>query len=53
MSMIGVAVANLDRLDAILPSVRDLGRQHVGYGVQQSHYDTVATALVCRWPTCA
>ena len=46
MSMIGVAVANLGRLDAIVPAVRDLGRRHAGYGVQQSHYDTVATALV-------
>ncbi len=46
MSMIGVAVANLGRLDAIVPTVRELGRRHAGYGVQQSHYDTVGTALV-------
>ena len=46
MSMIGTAVANLGHLDAIVPAVRDLGRRHAGYGVQQSHYDTVATALV-------
>jgi hemoglobin-like flavoprotein len=46
MSMIGVAVANLSKLDVIVPAVRDLGRRHAGYGVQQAHYDTVATALV-------
>ena len=46
MSMIGVAVANLGKLDVIVPAVRDLGRRHAGYGVQQAHYDTVATALV-------
>lgn len=46
MSMIGTAVANLGQLDAIVPAVRDLGRRHAGYGVQQSHYDTVAAALV-------
>lgn len=46
MSMIGTAVANLHRLDAIVPAVRDLGRRHAGYGVQPSHYDTVATALL-------
>src|SRR6476659_7465214 len=46
MSMIGAAVANLGRLDVIVPTVRELGRRHAGYGVQQSHYDTVGTALV-------
>jgi hemoglobin-like flavoprotein len=46
MSMIGVAVANLGKLDVIVPAVRDLGRRHVGYGVRQAHYDTVGTALV-------
>ena len=46
MSMIGVAVANLGKLDVIVPAVRDLGRRHAGYGVRQAHYDTVATALV-------
>jgi hemoglobin-like flavoprotein len=46
MTMIGVAVANLGRLDVIVPTVRELGRRHAGYGVQQSHYDTVGTALV-------
>jgi len=46
MSMIGIAVANLGKLDVILPAVRDLGQRHAGYGVRQAHYDTVGTALV-------
>ena len=46
IGMIGTAVANLGDLDAIVPAVRDLGRRHAGYGVQHSHYDTVATALI-------
>ncbi len=46
MSMIGVAVANLGKLDVILPAVRDLGQRHACYGVRQAHYDTVGTALV-------
>jgi hemoglobin-like flavoprotein len=46
MSMIGTAVANLGKLDVIVPAVRDLGRRHAGYGVRQAHYDTVGTALV-------
>ena len=46
MAMIGMAVANLNRLDTILPAVQDLGRQHATYGVQPAHYDTVGSALL-------
>src|SRR6266700_3741787 len=46
MAMIGTAVANLDRLEAIVPAVRDLGRRHAGYRVEDTHYDTVAAALL-------
>jgi hemoglobin-like flavoprotein len=44
--MITVAVKGLDRLDAIVPAVEALGRRHVGYGVQDSHYETVGVALL-------
>jgi hemoglobin-like flavoprotein len=46
MAMIGTAVANLNRLEAIVPAVQDLGRRHAGYGVQPADYDTVAAALL-------
>lgn len=46
MAMISVAVTGLTRLETIVPAVQDLGRRHVGYGVKDKHYDTVATALV-------
>jgi len=46
MAMIGTAVGGLDRLDSIVPAVQALGRRHVGYGVTDEHYDTVATALL-------
>lgn len=46
MKMIGVAVNGLDRLDEIVPAVQALGKRHVGYGVKDSHYDTVAGALL-------
>jgi len=46
MQMIGVAVNGLDRLDALVPAVQQLGTRHAGYGVRDEHYDTVATALV-------
>jgi hemoglobin-like flavoprotein len=46
MTMIGTAVAQLDKVEALLPVLRDLGKRHVGYGVRDSDYDTVATALL-------
>src|SRR4051795_5066718 len=46
MAMISMAVANLDKLHTIVPAVRDLGRRHVGYGVESAQYDTVAAALL-------
>jgi hemoglobin-like flavoprotein len=46
MQMITVAVNGLDRLDQIAPAVQELGRRHVGYGVHDDHYATVAAALL-------
>jgi hemoglobin-like flavoprotein len=46
MQMIGTAVNGLDRLDGLVPVVRDLGRRHVHYGVLPQHYDTVGAALI-------
>ena len=46
MTMIGFAVKGLTRLDALVPGVQALGRRHAGYGVQDHHYETVATALL-------
>jgi hemoglobin-like flavoprotein len=44
--MIGIAVDGLDKLDEIIPAVQDLGVKHLGYGVMNSHYDTVGEALL-------
>jgi len=46
MAMISVAVTGLTRLETIVPAVQDLGRRHLGYGVNDKHYDTVGSALV-------
>jgi hemoglobin-like flavoprotein len=46
MQMIGVAVANLHKLDEVAPAVADLGRRHVDYGVKDADYDTVGHALL-------
>src|SRR3954470_15778831 len=46
MSMIKVAVANLDNLGEIIPAVQALGARHARYGVEERHYHTVAAALL-------
>ena len=40
------AVEHLDRLDLVLSAVRELGRRHAAYGVKETDYDTVETALL-------
>ncbi len=46
MQMIGVAVESLDRIEALVPLLGQLGARHVGYGVRDEHYATVGTALL-------
>jgi nitric oxide dioxygenase len=46
MIAIAMVVAALDKLDTILPAVRQLGRRHQEYGVQRRHYDVVGAALL-------
>jgi len=41
MAMLGTAVANLHRVDEIVPAVQDLGRRHAGYGVTAEQYKPV------------
>lgn len=46
MRMIGIAVDHLDKLDEVVPAVQELGVRHLEYGVKNSHYNTVAAALL-------
>ncbi len=46
MHMLSVVVRGLKRLDDLVPAVQNLGRRHGSYGVQASHYQTVAAALL-------
>ena len=46
MVTISTVVASLDKLELILPVVQDLGRRHVGYGVNDADYDNVGAALL-------
>lgn len=46
MAMLATAVASLERLDTLVPVVRQLGARHAGYGVVEDHYATVGAALL-------
>ena len=46
MTMIGTAVNALDRLEEIVPAVKDMGKRHVAYGVKNEDYAVVGEALI-------
>ena len=46
MQMIGAAVGKLEDLDTLVPILQGLAKRHVGYGVQDAHYQTVGGALL-------
>lgn len=46
MKMIAMAVGSLDSPEQLVPVLRELGIRHAGYGVRESHYDTVGSALL-------
>lgn len=46
MQMFAEIVRILDRPDALVNEVADLGRRHVHYGVRDHEYDSVGTALL-------
>lgn len=46
MAVLRLVVASLDRLGPMLPTIEDLARRHVRYGVSARHYPSVGLALV-------
>ena len=46
MQMIGAAVGKLNDLGTLLPILQSLGQRHGVYGVVDSHYELVGTALL-------
>ena len=46
MAMINTVVVGLDNLGPMVPTIQDLGRRHIEYGVKDEHYDTVGSALL-------
>jgi hemoglobin-like flavoprotein len=43
---LSLALQSLDDLDALTPTLDDLGRRHQRYGVTDAHYDSVGQALL-------
>ena len=46
MTMLSAAVAGLSNLDALIPVLKGLGKRHIDYKVEPSHYNTVGAALL-------
>ena len=46
MAMLNTVVYGLSTFEQLEPAVKQLGQRHDGYGVQPSHYETVAEALL-------
>ena len=43
---INMVVMSLERIDSLIPTIRELGQRHIGYGVEESHYSQVEAALL-------
>ena len=43
---INMVVISLERIGSLIPTIREMGRRHVGYGVEESHYAQVGAALL-------
>jgi hemoglobin-like flavoprotein len=46
MTTLHLVVDGLERLDELVPAVRSLGQRHATYGVRESDYATVGSALL-------
>lgn len=46
MSTISLAVEALDDVEPLIPALKKLGANHVGYGVNERDYDMVGSALL-------
>jgi hemoglobin-like flavoprotein len=46
MQALAAVINGIDNLAALVPTLENLGRNHVRYGVADQHYDTVGAALL-------
>jgi len=43
---INMVVMSLERIETLIPAIQEMGRRHADYGVDESHYGQVGTALL-------
>lgn len=46
MQALAFVISGLDKTEQLLPTIQNLGRNHVRYGVTDKHYDSVGAALL-------
>jgi hemoglobin-like flavoprotein len=46
MTVVSVAIDNLDQMERIIPAIRNLGRRHRGYGVKPADYEAGKDAFL-------
>jgi hemoglobin-like flavoprotein len=46
MQALAFVIRGLDKTEQLLPTIQSLGRNHVRYGVTDTHYESVASALL-------
>ena len=46
MDTLTIVIFGLNRIDTLLPTVHNLAKKHVSYGVRPEHYDLVGQALL-------
>ena len=46
MDMLASLVANLDHIETLRPTLKEMGQRHAGYGVKPQHYASVESALL-------
>lgn len=46
MQALAMALASLERPEALIPKLRDMALRHVEYGVERHHYASVGAALL-------
>jgi hemoglobin-like flavoprotein len=46
MQALAFVINGLDKTEQLLPTIQNLGRNHVRYGVTDKHYDSVGAALL-------
>ena len=43
---INMVVVSLERIESLVPSIRELGKRHLNYGAEEAHYAEVGSALL-------